>query len=91
MKKIYFAIKEKFYSLSANERRNLIVLFGVPFAFFVLLIGNYKYYTAHCNQIYNNGICLECGGKWELVTNNEHKYIYECDNEKHHFNSPILY
>ena len=26
-------------------------------------------------QVYNNGICSECGGHWHLV----HDTIYECD------------
>ena len=26
-------------------------------------------------QVYNNGICSECGGHWHLV----HNTVYECD------------
>lgn len=44
----------------------------------VLMVANYF----AGEEIYNNGICKECGGHYHIVgtpTKNYHFYVYECD------------
>jgi len=50
---------------------SIIIIIGV-------LCGNYFV----SKTIYNNGICMECGGHYHIVgtpTKNYHFYVYECN------------
>lgn len=46
-----------------------------------------------CQEIYNNGVCQECGGHYHIVGTPHHRhqfYVYECDKCGNSFQSLTL-
>lgn len=56
----------------------IIVLVVIVIIALVIVYANYRAGLV----IYNNGICMSCGGHYHIVgtpTKNHHFYTYECD------------
>ena len=68
------------------------VMIAITVVFFGLLIVGQSMMKKEAKDNWNNGVCIECGGKYHLVstawsTVNETKYTYECEKCHHAFDS----
>lgn len=62
------------------KQSTLTIILSVVIIVVVLIVGCANYFASE--EIYNNGICKECGGHYHIVgtpTHKHHMYVYECD------------
>lgn len=61
--------------------RDFIKVSAVLILIFVAIAGTIIFTAQHDTNVWNNGYCELCGGRYHLVT--AEPYVYECEDCKH--------